>query len=170
MMTEPATRLTRFLQVTGHIEDGILISLLAVMIGLAVTQILLRNLLGIGLYWAGPLLRILVLWVGLAGAIVATREDNHIAISILPRYLPPRARTGVRIGVDLFTFFISAVVAYHAARFVAMEYEFPSMAFAAVPTWLSTLILPVAFTIIALRYLAFAVVHLRQLLTGGRRE
>ena len=34
------------------------------------------------------LIRILVLWVGLVGAMVASREDDHIHIDLLERYLP----------------------------------------------------------------------------------
>ena len=43
-------------------EDALLVLLLSVMIGLASTQILLRNLLDSGFVWIDPLLRVLVLW------------------------------------------------------------------------------------------------------------
>jgi len=41
-----------------------------------------------------------------------------------------------------------------------------TVAFAAVPSWVAELILPVAFGVIALRYLAYGLGHARQLLVG----
>lgn len=158
--TDQLLRLTRLL------EDGVLVVLLATMIGLAISQILLRNLFGGGLAWADPLLRILVLWVGLAGAMVATREDRHIAIDALTRWLSPRMQLLARVIVDVFTALVCALIAWHAARFVYMDYEAQTIAFAAVPSWVCELILPIGFGVIALRYCVFAVVHTRRLLAG----
>lgn len=149
------------------IEDGMLILLLSSMILISITQILLRNFFDFGFSWADPLLRILVLWVGLAGAIVATRENNHISINILSRYLSARMKIVMRIVVDVFTASVCMVVAYHAARFVLMERSFGAIAFASVPTWICELILPLAFGIIALRYFTSFLIHLRAVITGA---
>lgn len=159
----------RFLRVVNLIEDGILIVLLTVMIGFAVTQILLRNLFDTGIPWADPLLRILVLWVGLAGAVVATRLDNHISINILSRYLPRRIRPYARLIVDVFTAVVCGVVAFHAARLVMGEHEFGATAFGVVPVWIAELIIPLAFGIIALRYVVMGVQHGLELVRTSRR-
>jgi TRAP-type C4-dicarboxylate transport system permease small subunit len=169
-MTEPANgRLEAFLRLIRYCEDGFLIVLLGAMIGLAVTQIVLRNLFDSGLSWADPLLRLLVLWVGLAGAMVATRQDRHIAIDVLTRYLPPRWQLAAQVIVDLFAALVSAIVAYHAGRLVIMDKEAGAVAFAAVPVWICELIIPLAFGVIAMRYLVFTITHARQLLTNEPR-
>ena len=67
-------------------EDGLLALLLTLMIVLAGTQILMRNLFDSGFVWIDPLLRALVLWVGLVGATVATRHNKHIRIDLLSQY------------------------------------------------------------------------------------
>ena len=67
-------------------EDALLVILLSAMIALAGTQILLRNLLDTGFVWIDPMLRVLVLWLGLIGATVATRNDKHIQIDVLTRF------------------------------------------------------------------------------------
>ena len=157
----------RFLRIVSLVEDGILIVLLTIMIGFAVTQILLRNFLDTGLPWADPLLRMLVLWVGLAGAMIASRLDNHISINILSRYLPQRVRPYTRIIVDLFTALVCGVVAFHAARFVASEREFGMTAFGTVPAWVAELIIPLTFGVMALRYAALGVQQVRALLRGS---
>lgn len=99
------------------------------------------------------MLRMLVLWVGLAGAVVATRTDNHIRIDVLLKYMPERFRAYVHRLVYLFTSSVCLLITWHAYRFVYSEYEYGSVAFASVPTWVTALILPVGFFFIATRYL-----------------
>lgn len=157
----------RFLRLLNRAEDGILVVLLTGMIGLAIGQIFLRNFFGTGIFWADPLLRTLVLWVGLAGAMVATRLDNHIAINVFSRYLPPRTRRAARVVVDLFSAGVCALIAWHAARFVALEHGYGTIAFGQVPSWVAELILPLAFAVIALRYGALALRRARELIAAG---
>jgi len=145
--------LTRFGRFTGWLEDALLVFMLAVMILVATAQIVLRNFLDIGLIWGDPLLRALVLWVGLLGAIVASRTENHITIDILSRYLAPRWRAVSRLITDLFTVAVCALVSYYSASLVQMDHEAGVVAFSGVPAWLVELIIPVGFAIMALRYL-----------------
>ncbi len=159
------TFLGRLLQIIHVIEDSFLVVLLSTMIGFAVAQIVLRNVFDSGITWADPLLRLLVLWVGLAGAMVATRQDHHITINVVTRTLPPRLQLAARIITDLFTCIVSGIIAYHAGRFVLMDREAGIIAFAQVPAWWCELIIPLAFSVIALRYIIFAVLHAKQLLS-----
>ena len=80
-----------------RLEDGLLVSLLVLMVLLATGQILLRNLFDAGLSWGDPSLRLMVLWLALLGAMAATRDDNHIRIDLLSRYLPGHWRRHSRI-------------------------------------------------------------------------
>jgi TRAP-type C4-dicarboxylate transport system permease small subunit len=134
-------------------EDVLLSVLLAGMIVLASLQIFLRNLFETGIGWADPLVRVLVLWLALLGALAASRGDRHINVDVLSRLLPERARLGVRSLTSLATAMICGVVAYHAARFVDAELEMATTAFANVPTWTLAAIIPISFAGIALRYL-----------------
>jgi len=156
----------RLLRFFAAVEDGILVLLLSVMIGLAGYQIFARNLFDSGLSWADPLLRVLVLWVGLLGAMAATRDDNHITIDVLSRFLSDRHNAAVRVAVDLFTSCIAAFLTYQSVRLVIDEKDFGTVAFASVPTWICQLILPFAFGTIALRYLIYLLAHIRQAATG----
>lgn len=130
--------------------------LLVGMVLIATTQILLRNFFDMGLIWADPLLRVLLLWLGLLGAMAASRDDKHIAIDLLTRLLPARMIPWAKAITSLFTAGVCAVVAYHCARFVIAEYQYRTPAFSGIPAWVLELILPVAFALIALRYLLLA--------------
>lgn len=150
---------SRFLRYCYLFEDAVLILILLTMIGFAVTQIVARNFFGSGIPWADTFLNILVLWVGLVGAMVATRRDHHIAIDALMRFFSEKVQGIVQRLVDLFTAVICGILAYHSFRFVLIEYESGTLAFSIVPSWLCQSILPVAFSVIALRYLVYTLVR-----------
>ncbi len=152
--------LGRLARMTATIEDGLLVMLLSAMIVLAGSQIVLRNLFDAGLFWADPLLRVAVLWVGLLGAMAATRDGNHITVDILSRVLSERARSAGRVITDLFTSAVCGLLAYHGARMVRMDYEAGFVAFAAVPAWACELIIPIGFGVIAVRSLLSSLDHL----------
>ncbi len=140
-----------------RVEDFILILLLLTMISMAVLQIVLRNTIGSGIVWGDTLVRILVLWTGLVGAMAATRQNNHININILTRYLSSRNTLFVN-GVTLsFTAFVCLVTSWYSLAFVRMEFEFTTPAFASVPGWVCQSVIPVAFLVIALRCLGHAI-------------
>jgi TRAP-type C4-dicarboxylate transport system permease small subunit len=72
----------------ARLEDAVLMFILVGMVLLAFTQIFLRNIFGIGLIWIDPLVRQMLLWVTLVGAMVATRDHKHITEDAIGRYLP----------------------------------------------------------------------------------
>jgi TRAP-type C4-dicarboxylate transport system permease small subunit len=163
----PLERAVRLLE---RVEDGVLVAFLMGMLGLAGAQIVLRNLFDVGLVWADPLLRQLVLWTALIGAMVAARKGQHIAIDVLSRWLPARAGSLARVATDLFTTAVCWLLAFHGARLVAMEWQAGPGVTGAVPAWLGLAILPVGFGVIGLRYLLLA--HLELVGrgdSGGRR-
>ncbi|MGH8560727.1 MAG: TRAP transporter small permease, partial [Nevskiales bacterium] len=89
---DPAGRLQRGIRTLHALEDLLLALLLGAMVIVAAAQILLRNLFEWNFSWGDPLTRLLVLWVGLLGALAATRQNRHIAIDLVTHLLPPRVR------------------------------------------------------------------------------
>lgn len=139
------------------LENSLLVGLLMVMIGVAVAQIIMRNGFDSGFLWADSLLRVLVLWIGMIGALVASRDQRHISIDVAGKYLPAHAAKVVTVFNALFTTAVCALLAWYSYEFVKIEYESPSIAFANVPTWICESVMPVTFGLIALRYLIVAV-------------
>jgi TRAP-type C4-dicarboxylate transport system permease small subunit len=142
----------RLLNAVHHLENGLLGLLLAAMIGLAGSQIVLRNLFESGISWSEPLLRVLVLWVGMLGAMIATRQDRHIRIDLLSRYLSPAWRLRAARLNNLFSAVVCALLAWHSGRFVHAEWQDGNMLLHHVPTWVAESILPLGFSVIALRF------------------
>ncbi len=154
------------LRALHRIEDGVLLLLLGSMVLLAPAQILLRNFFDASIAWGDPLLRLLVLWLGLFGALAASREGRHIGIDVLSRILSERGRCAARAATGLFTAGVAGVVAYHGSRFVVDEMEFGGTAFAGLPVWLCEVVIPFAFGMIALRHALRVLLDGRTLLRG----
>ncbi len=154
-------RIRKLVQGIEYFEDLLLAVILLLMIALAFAQIVLRNMFDSGIVWGDSLLRIAVLWVALIGAMVASRSGNHINIDLVTRWVGIQARWIVTSISATFTIAICAVLAYHSYRFVQFEFEDGFTAFAAVPNWVCEFIMPLAFVVIALRYLAILVYCLR---------
>ncbi len=158
-------RLLSRLECAGRVaEDAVLVLLLGGMIALAAGQILLRNFLNIGFIWSDEALRLLVLWVAVAGAVAASRGDKHINIPIFDRFLPGRWGSLKDSVIHSFTAAICGVVAWHGALFVRSSHEFGDLLLGGVPAWMLQLVLPVGFGLIAYRYVLFTARDLAALL------
>ncbi|MFQ5804565.1 MAG: TRAP transporter small permease, partial [Candidatus Methylomirabilales bacterium] len=75
-------QLSRVDDFLAKLEQILIVTILTVTVLLAFLQVLLRNLGGIGLPWVEILLRNLVLWLGMAGASLATKQGRHIRIDV----------------------------------------------------------------------------------------
>jgi TRAP-type C4-dicarboxylate transport system permease small subunit len=143
-------RLTRALRLC---EDAALVLALSAMIGVAAYQVIARNFFDTGLLWGDSFVRVLVLWVTFVGAMVASRQDEHIRMDLLARYLKPARRALLVRFRSLFAAVIAGLFTYFSAEFVLLDYEDGITAFAKVPAWICELIMPVGGAVITLRYL-----------------
>lgn len=167
---QSSSLLERFSHAIAFTENCLLAFSLFVMIALAGTQIIMRNFWDSGLAWGDISLSILVLWVGMLGAMVATREKNHISIDVLSRFLPTHLKGINQIVIDLFTALVCGLLSYHSAIFVLMEYEDGTTAFESVPAWLCEAIIPFGFGLIALRNGFDCIAQCITLIRGGRHS
>jgi TRAP-type C4-dicarboxylate transport system permease small subunit len=144
--------LKKFHQLLLKTENSLLVGLLLLMVTIAVIQIIMRNFMGAGLIWAESLLRITVLWLALLGAMVASRNNEHIAIDVLVNKLPDSIRYGVMRLNRMITACICFAIAWYSLLFVIDEYQYGGIAFGFVPHWVCEAIIPFSLSIMALRY------------------
>jgi TRAP-type C4-dicarboxylate transport system permease small subunit len=143
-------------------EDGLLALLLAIMIVLAGTQILLRNFFDSGFVWIDPLLRVLVLWLGLLGATVATRHNRHIRIDLLSRYFKRNPHRLIQALVGQVSAWTCLVIAWYGLDWIRLDYADAVTWFGDIPAWAVEIIVPLAFALIGLRYLLLSIDSARQ--------
>jgi TRAP-type C4-dicarboxylate transport system permease small subunit len=165
-MTRAATRLGRLDRAGRLIENILLVTLLGGMMLLSVGQIIAREIFETGLFWSGEIVRIMVLWVAMIGAVAACREDRHIRIDAISHLLSDRAVGLTRILVDTFAAAVCAVVAWHSWSYLQLEIEFGETVLVDVPAWTMHAIVPVAFALLSYRFLVGVAKQLVKLYLG----
>lgn len=136
-------------------EEIFISLLLLAMIFLASLQIFMRTLFDSGLVWVDPLLRYLVLWVGMLGAALATRYGKHITIDIFSHLLPGRGSLWLNLLLNLFAAVVCGFLTWAAFLFVKNEIAFDSgRELVGIPVWALNLIFPFAFALMAARFSA----------------
>ncbi len=144
------------------IETGLLIALLLSLISIAVVQIIMRNLFDSGLFWAESYIRISVLWMALLGAMIGSRNHEHLAIDVFIHKLSTKNRIFIARITHSFSGVLCFVIAYHSSLFVQSEYHDGGIAFSGIPNWLCESIIPLTFFVIGGRYLIAAIFNLSQ--------
>jgi TRAP-type C4-dicarboxylate transport system permease small subunit len=135
------------------VENVFLVSLLTAMILLSVGQIVAREVFESGLFWSGEVIRIMVLWLAMIGAVAACRENRHIRIDAISHLLSDRAVCAARLLVDTFAALVCATVAWHAWRYLQIEIEFEETVLVDTPAWMAHAVVPVAFALLSYRFL-----------------
>ena len=148
------------------LETIMLVSLLTTMMLVAVGQIIMREGFGTGFGWADELVRLMVLWLALVGSVAACRENRHIRIDALSHVLPDSAVDLIRIIVDVFAAVVCGVIAFQAWRYLQIEIEFEDKVLVDTPAWLAHSIMPIAFALIAYRFLIAALKQTGDVLFG----
>lgn len=133
-------------------EKLLIAALLTAMILLAFLQIVLRNFFATGIDWGDSLIRYLVVWVGFIGAAVAVREDKHITIDILSRWISGSGSRILQSISHLTSTVICGLLTWAAIKFTMFDAQMGSTVFLELPVWIPELIIPVTFGIMTLRY------------------
>ncbi|HKJ14383.1 MAG: TRAP transporter small permease subunit [Desulfobulbaceae bacterium] len=137
-------------------EEAFLCLLLLAMILLACVQIFLRTFYSSGILWADPLLRYMVVWAGLFGAAVATKQSKHISIDIISHLVPEQFLPWLRVLLNFFSAGICILLTYAAVKFVRDEALYGGRSILDIPSWELNLVYPLAFALIAGRFLILA--------------
>lgn len=137
------------------IENGLLTVLVLALVLISGAQIFLRIFFETGLSWADPFSRGLVLWTGMLGALAAVRDEKHIALDLVQRYLTPKLQRVVRITTFGFAGLLCAAMAWYCFNLVSIDYA-SAVASGGIAAGLSACfiesILPVGFALMALRF------------------
>jgi TRAP-type C4-dicarboxylate transport system permease small subunit len=142
------------------LEEVLLCCLLTAMILLACLQIVLRDVFGGGIVWADPLLRYMVIWSGLLGAVVATRQEKHVVIDLASHLFPENIKPWLLVLTNFFSVLVCAGLTYAGTIFVYNEAAYGGdRQVLGIESWVLNLIFPAAFGIISLRFLSVTIGH-----------
>ena len=146
------------------VEGTLTALVLGAMILLAFLQVILRNFFSTGILWVDPFLRHMVLWVAFLGASLATRQEKHINLDVITRFLTPRGFEAARLAANLFACAVTLFLAGAGWTFVLSEMGSRENLFrigeTAFPGWWFETIIPVGFALMAFRFLIRSIEHL----------
>lgn len=152
------------------ITDGLLCLLLTSMIGLACLQIALRTFFSGGFLWSEPLLRYLVIWSGMLGAVTATRERKHIAIDVITYLAPEKIKKWIYLIINLFSCVVAGALTLASVIFVRNEALSNSNELLNIPIWAWNLIFPIAFGMITFHFLLALIIDISPLFGKTMRQ
>ena len=136
----------------SRVESFLITVFLMLMILVAFSQIVLRNFFATGIDWGDSLVRYLVVWVAFIGAAVAAREEKHITIDLLPRWVTGVGRITTRAVSCIASAAICGLLTLAAIKFVGFEAQMGNAVFFELPAWIPEMIIPVTFGLMTLRF------------------
>ena len=97
-------------------------------------------------------MRVLVLWLALLGATVATRNHKHIRIELPARFLNRNTHRLIQSIVRQISAWTCLVIAWYGSGWVRLDYLDGMTSFLGIPSWMLEVVVPVAFALIGSRY------------------
>jgi TRAP-type C4-dicarboxylate transport system permease small subunit len=134
------------------IEDTLAVASLLAVALLPVTEFLLRAVFGTGIPGNAVYVANLTLWVGFVGAMIASREGNHLGMAT------GLARGVSKAGLDpsaiaaTVSAVVSAGLAWSALQFVGSGVQAATLIDDWLPEWVILTILPLSFLVITGRF------------------
>ena len=118
-----------------------------------------------GFGWSQTLAMVLLLWVGMIGTSMATKEGRHIAVDAVKKVLPDRLKRPFEIAACSVTVALSGFLAilgfiYFRQNVIDwIDSEYRSFVFEAIaiPYWVATLPIPIGFGLTAARFVGVAI-------------
>ncbi|NLG34068.1 MAG: TRAP transporter small permease subunit [Lentisphaerae bacterium] len=141
-----------------RLERGVLAVLVTGIVLLAAVQILLRNIWHSGFPWAEPLLGMGLLWLTMLGALAAAGLGRHLSIDLAAALLPRRWAGGLARIVSLFAAVVCVLLAWAAGHYVGFQRDMAMGDLLGLPVWRYYQIIPVAFWLMAFRFLIRAAI------------
>jgi tripartite ATP-independent transporter DctM subunit len=136
-------------------ENLLVVGCLALLVLLPLLEVVLRKF-RTGISGSTAFVQHLTLLVGMFGGAIAARDGRLLSLSTLTNFLPGRFKTGAVILSHAFGAAISVVLCWASVQFLLTEKAAGKILAYGLPTWVTQLILPAGFGVVALRLIYHA--------------
>lgn len=95
----------KVLKLLNAILNGVIVLIIAGMVGLVFLNVVLRYLFDSGITWSEELARYMFVWIIFLGAIVAAKDKSHLGVDILTANVPRNAQkilSLIATGLSIF--------------------------------------------------------------------
>lgn len=156
--------------VDEHVEEAIVVGLMAMMSALIGVQIFMRYVMGASLSWSEELSRYFFIWATYVGIAYAVRKDAHIRVTMATDLLSPRGQAVMRIVSHIIFGAFAIFVMYQGWFMVEKTFRFgQKSASLGIPMGIIYLAPFTGFLLVVLRLIQAIVIDLRAAGQGGAR-
>lgn len=140
-------------KIINHLEEGFIALLLAAMTLITFAQVIARYVFNAGAVWALELTVFLFAWLVLFGMSYGVRVGAHIGVDLLVKNLTPRVQKITGLIAILLCMTYAAILFKGGWDTVALLLLIGIEAEdVPVPLWIPTLILPIGFALLFIRF------------------
>jgi len=144
----------------------LLVCSFTLMLALAASQVVLRQVLHTSLLWGDLAARHLVVWVGFFGASLASRRGQHFHIGFLARLLGPKSQPWFHAATDIVAVGVCAVLVGASWTFVTVGLDAEAPLFLGIRQTTAALIVPGGFCLMAAQFVLRAIQSLGKAFRG----
>jgi TRAP-type C4-dicarboxylate transport system permease small subunit len=155
---EAAQVLRRLNDLVGTVETGVLVILVAVLVGGAVYQVLAEQVLDRRETWPYELIRYGVFFVAMSGAALAAQRQGMFHMDLVTRLFPARMRSALRILTALLVIAMCGLVISSGLDLRRGSYQL-NEGFEVISTAHGYVALVIAFGLIGLHYALHAAIE-----------
>jgi len=136
---------------------------------LPIAEIFMRNVLHSTLPGVVLIVQHLTLWIGVAGAALAARENRLLSFTLGVQFFPQDSRLAryARFLAAIVGTAVSLGLAKASVDLVISEYQFKSYILSGVPSWVAEIVMPAGFLVIGLRIFLQGIRGLKERLIGA---
>lgn len=135
------------------IEDIGVVIILAVMAILPVAEVIAREIFKTSISGSIVTVQHLTLWIGFAGAMLASREGRLLSLTGETNILREKLGAWTSIWGDIVSVGITAVLAYASYKLFLIERMYPRLIMGPLQVWMAQIIMPIGFFVVAWRIL-----------------
>ncbi len=148
---------SRWLVSTGrHVENALCVVAMLTMALLPVLELVLRIVFRTGVPGGSGYVQNLTLWVGFIGAMVASREGAHLSLSTALIALPAPFQAIAASVTAMISAGVASGLFWASLQLVRFELASPVRIGGWLPIWAAESVLPLAFGVVTLRFVARA--------------
>src|SRR5262249_32001691 len=133
-------------------EDALAVTAFLALALLPCLELVLRRVWELGIPGRAVYSANLPLWVGFAGAMIASRENSHLALAVGLGGLVSRIGLNPRVAAAALSSAVAAGLAWSALQFVASGMSAPTLIDDWLPGWIIFTILPLSYVLVTARF------------------
>jgi C4-dicarboxylate transporter, DctQ subunit len=140
------------------IENTLLTVIFVAMVVVGLIELVAAHLAGWSPTWTADLLQALLLWLIMAGSMVASGRLKHARITLAEHILSPSQVTAIHRIVFMLAALACLALTWYGIQLVALEHDFRQVAFGMVPNWVVLIAVPIGFGIMGARFAAWGLI------------